>query len=87
MASPLVVLGGEKDMFFLDPFATRQWDDMDYSGTRLTVDKRKFLEEVNGAFARGSPLVDGYAPFCKHIFVPNTDGVPAGAIAITAENR
>jgi len=34
-----------------------------------------FEDEVNKIFDSGSaPLVDGYAPFCKHIFVPNFAG-------------
>lgn len=35
----------------------------------------------------GRPLVDGYAPFCKHIFVPNFTGAPVGALPITDANR
>lgn len=38
----------------------------------------------------GSPedcLVDGYAPFCKHLFVLNWTGCLAGAVPITDGNR
>ena len=36
---------------------------------------------VNQAYESGSvPLVDGYAPFCKHLFIPNTFGVKCGYI-------
>jgi hypothetical protein len=31
--------------------------------------------------------VDGYAPFCKHVFVPNFVGARVGALTITDENR
>jgi hypothetical protein len=27
---------------------------------------------------QGGKLVDGYAPFCKHVFVPNFVGEPEG---------
>lgn len=33
-------------------------------------------------------LIDGYAPFCKHIFMPNfDDSILDGAVAITKENE
>ena len=32
-------------------------------------------------------LCDGYAPFCKHVFVPNFLGLPVQAVAVTDENR
>ena len=36
---------------------------------------------------QGCALVDGYAPFCKHLFVPNMVGAKLGALVITNENR
>ena len=36
---------------------------------------------------QGSKLVDGYAPFCKHIFVRNFVGARLGAMQITDANR
>ena len=36
---------------------------------------------------QGSPLADGYAPFCKHVFVPNFVGARLGALPITGSNR
>jgi hypothetical protein len=76
------------DTFFLDTFAVRQWDDPNYSGTRLACDKRDFVRRVHEHFkAGGGVLVDGYAPFCKHVFVPNFAGAKLGALAITDQNR
>lgn len=34
------------DTFFLDNFAVRQWDDPNYSGTRLNYDKADFVDKV-----------------------------------------
>jgi len=34
-----------------------------------------------------SPLVDGYAWFCKHFFVPNFVGASVGVIPITDSNE
>uniref|UniRef100_A0A383V540 Flagellar associated protein n=1 Tax=Tetradesmus obliquus TaxID=3088 RepID=A0A383V540_TETOB len=76
------------DTFFLDNFAVRQWDDPNYSGTRIQYDKAEFVEKVHQLFKeQGAKLVDGYAPFCKHVFVPNFVGAKVGALAITPENR
>lgn len=37
--------------------------------------------------AAGGQLVDGYAPFCKHIFVPNFVGARLGCLEINEANR
>ena len=36
---------------------------------------------------QGAQLVDGYAPFCKHVFVRNFVGAKLGALKITDENK
>lgn len=33
------------------------------------------------------PLVDGYAPFCKHLFIPNVLNAAVGSLPITESNR
>lgn len=44
-------------------------------GTRIAYDKAEFVETVHRLFKEGGcRLVDGYAPFCKHVFVPNFVG-------------
>ena len=45
------------------------------------------LSRVNNYVEGGTPLVDGYAPFCKHVFVPNFANVLCGYAAITPENE
>lgn len=75
------------DAFFLDSFALRQWDDAAYGGTRMACDKAHFLARVQQAFNEGAPLVEGYAPFCKHVFVPNFTGAKVGALEITHANQ
>ncbi|KAK9807835.1 hypothetical protein WJX72_010616 [[Myrmecia] bisecta] len=86
-ADPSKLLAG--DVFFLDEFAVRQWDDPSYSGTRLHFDKAEFLERVHHHHAQGAKLVDGYAAFCKHVFIPNDFAPKAkvGALQITDKNR
>lgn len=83
--APNMALAG--DVFFLDSFCIRQFDDPNYSGTRISFDKAEFVRRIHEAHKAGAPLVDGYAPFCKHIFVPNFVGSKAGALEITDANR
>ena len=77
------------DTFFLDDFAMRQWDDPNYGGTKIDFPKADFVKRVHDAHKSGdAPLVDGYAPFCKHVFVPNfIPGTKVGAIEITKDNE
>jgi len=78
------------DVFFLDEFADRQWDDPNFSGTRFSCDRKAFVDRVHQVAEKQGPsgLVEGYAPFCKHVFVPNEyDDVTVSAVAITDENR
>jgi hypothetical protein len=83
MASP--ALAG--DTFYLDPFAIRQWDDPQYQGTRLHHDRADFVKRIHEFYKQGTQLVDGYAPFCKHLFVPNFAGAKVGCMKITDDIR
>lgn len=73
----------------LDEFAFRQFDDPTYLGTQVPTDKDAFMKHLREVLKSDKPaLADGYAPFCKHIFVKNwVPGVLVGAIAITPENQ
>jgi hypothetical protein len=88
--------------FFLDDFAARQWDDPAYAGTRVppsSLSKEEFTKRVAELHAGGNggaggsagasphPLVDGYAPFCKHVFIPNVLNAAVGSLPITDSNR
>lgn len=53
----------------------------------MHCDKKEFLDSVHSHFEAGNALVDGYAPFCKHLFIPNRWGCPVGAVPVTNENR
>jgi hypothetical protein len=75
------VLAG--DTFYLDPFAVRQWDDPHYQGTRIHFDKADFVKKVHELHKQGTPLVTGYAPFCKHLFIPNFARAKAGSMNIS----
>ncbi|CAM9619522.1 unnamed protein product [Heterosigma akashiwo] len=71
----------------IDPFCMRQFTDDAYTGTKINYDPDDFEVKINDLFSAGqAPLVDGYAPFCKHLFVPNFAGVVGSIAAITEEN-
>ena len=79
------------DIFFLDDFAIRQWDDPNYSGTIIAHDKIDFVRKIHDYHTSSSSgehkLVDGYAPFCKHVFVPNFVKAKVATVEITKENE
>jgi hypothetical protein len=72
--------------FWLDSFALRQWDDPNYGGSRMTCDKQELLSRAEAFVNEGGKLVDGYAPFCRHIFIPNFSDACVGSILITEGN-
>eukprot|EP01134_Creolimax_fragrantissima_P007485 CFRG7485T1 len=74
--------------FVMDAFALRQFNDPNYTGTRVKADPAEFEAKVNEYHTSGqAELVDGYAPFCKHLFVPNFCNVKCGYVAISEENK
>ena len=54
----------------LDQFAFRAFDKT-RSSNYINMDEQEFLNKVNELYKSESMLVDGYAPFCKHLFVEN----------------
>ena len=72
----------------LDRFARRQFNNADYTGTQVNFSEEDFEKRVNELWESGAAgsLVDGYAPFCKHLFIENFAGVECGYATITAEN-
>eukprot|EP00923_Selenidium_pygospionis_P038283 GHVN01066854.1.p1 GENE.GHVN01066854.1~~GHVN01066854.1.p1 ORF type:complete len:221 (+),score=35.60 GHVN01066854.1:672-1334(+) len=85
-ASPQI--GSSMAKVGLDAFAYRQFDDPEYGGSAIPYDKDKFLKKVNEIIADTSPpVVSGYAPFCKHIFIPNFTEAKLAVAEITGSNR
>lgn len=65
-------------------FALRNWEAR-ASGTRvLGLTPQALVERCNAA---DGPLVDGYAPFCKHLFLANDTPTRCGFAPITSANR
>lgn len=71
----------------LTAFARRNWEP-GASGTRIVgIEPDALVSLCNEAVAGGAPLVDGYAPFCKHLFLKNPSQTRCGFAPITDENR
>jgi hypothetical protein len=47
----------------------------------------KRTSSIQASSVQGASLVSGYAPFCKHLFIPNFVGARLGALRITEQNR
>lgn len=74
-------------MFSLDPFAFKQFDPLFQGSPKiLSCTKDEFVKQVNHIFEEKKlELKEGYAPFCKHVFVENfTDA--AGFVNIFLNN-
>ncbi len=65
----------------------RHFNNPSFAGTRVSGVTIEELEKMaNDALAAGAVLVDGYAPFCKHLFVPNSTPTKAGVAPVTTDN-
>jgi len=68
----------------LNPFCFRQFEK---GGPNfIDCDKEKFVEKINELYDPKN-LKDGYAPFCKHLFVKNFTPAILGYAEITPENE
>mmetsp|Transcript_101158 Transcript_101158/g.184648 ORF Transcript_101158/g.184648 Transcript_101158/m.184648 type:complete len:308 (+) Transcript_101158:82-1005(+) len=80
----------------LDPFAARNFIEPGKAAEGrafIDFDKEEFAKRVNSYYlervaAGEEPLQAGYAPFCKHIFVPNfVSGLLDGVLAINEDTK
>jgi hypothetical protein len=68
-------------------FALRNWEP-EASGTRIVgIEPAELTRLCNVAVSEGAALVDGYAPFCKHLFLSNATSTRCGFAPITDDNR
>ncbi|MFP1633614.1 DUF3228 family protein [Zhengella sp. ZM62] len=68
-------------------FALRQWQE-NAGAKRITgLPPDRLVALANAAVARGAPLVGGYAPFCKHLFLDNPSPTRCSFAPITEGNR
>mmetsp|Transcript_17764 Transcript_17764/g.29357 ORF Transcript_17764/g.29357 Transcript_17764/m.29357 type:complete len:230 (-) Transcript_17764:1381-2070(-) len=87
----LSTMSGSKALV-IDPFCYRQFAENkaaseSYSGTVFSNSMEEFTDIVNQRYSE-EDLKDGYAPFCKHLFVVNdfTDA-QVNVLPITPENE
>lgn len=70
----------------LDPFCHKQFEDK--AVNHIPCEKETFMNKVQEILDSGDyKLTDGYAPFCKHIFVKNFTKALCGSIEITEKNE
>lgn len=68
-------------------FAADRHFDPTFAGTKITdMTPEEFTAKVN-ELAEGAELVEGYAPFCKHLFLRNMTDAHAGVAEITPKNE
>lgn len=68
----------------VDPFCKRQF----VPGTTGFIEfKVEEFENISNELYQKADLIDGYAPFCKHIFVDNFAKMMISAQEITPENE
>jgi len=84
----------KEQVICMDQFAARQFTG-DNAAT-IKYDPTEFANKVNEMYHEqlkqhngdvDKVLVAGYAPFCKHIFVPNFVEALSGAVKISEENK
>ncbi len=86
-----MTMSGTTQPMVVDPFCFRQFAEQEasksYGGTIFRQSVAEFEEIVNARFEE-SNLKDGYAPFCKHIFLINdfTDA-RVNVLPLTKENE
>ena len=72
----------------LDAFAHKQFTAGKSSCFIPDISTEEFARKVCEIYANGkASLVDGYAPFCKHLFVPNFTEAKVNALEITKQNE
>jgi hypothetical protein len=74
----------------VDPFCYRQFAESEsssgYLGTIIDVPISDFEDIVNTHYG-GASLRDGYADFCKHLFIENFTGAQVNVLPITPQNE
>ena len=73
----------------LDPFAFKEFEAAAGGTPSLPIDKEEFTTRVNEfylAVKDNGGLKDGYAPFCKHLFMENFVECVSTCAEITPEN-
>eukprot|EP01100_Stratorugosa_tubuloviscum_P011657 TRINITY_DN523_c1_g3_i1.p1 TRINITY_DN523_c1_g3~~TRINITY_DN523_c1_g3_i1.p1 ORF type:complete len:229 (+),score=87.73 TRINITY_DN523_c1_g3_i1:84-689(+) len=70
-------------------FCARQFEPGNFFAIRLNITKEIFTEKVNDFYNLNlTKLQNGYAPFCKHLFIPNfCEDLKVTTISINETNK
>eukprot|EP00523_Entomoneis_sp_CCMP467_P022485 CAMPEP_0168859168 /NCGR_PEP_ID=MMETSP0727-20121128/16682_1 /TAXON_ID=265536 /ORGANISM="Amphiprora sp., Strain CCMP467" /LENGTH=205 /DNA_ID=CAMNT_0008913971 /DNA_START=106 /DNA_END=720 /DNA_ORIENTATION=+ len=89
--------GDNKKHIVVDPFCFRQFSEhkeasQSYKGTVFGDVSVSEMEDIVNSFYQGdeSKLVNGYAPFCKHLFIENkgiSESAKVNVLEITPDNE
>lgn len=74
----------------LDPFCFKQFDPTKVASVLINMDKDEFTDRINAfylAVKDQGGLKDGYAPFCKHLFIENFTDTLSSSAEITPANE
>ena len=74
----------------MDPFCFKQFDTSRVGSVIINMDKDAFTAKINEFYLQVKDqggLKDGYAPFCKHLFIENFTDAQSSYQAITPENQ
>mmetsp|Transcript_31 Transcript_31/g.51 ORF Transcript_31/g.51 Transcript_31/m.51 type:complete len:215 (+) Transcript_31:51-695(+) len=80
-----VVTMSVQKQIVVDPFCFRQFEKGSGKTPYIEMNVDKFEEEIHARYDE-SLLKDGYAPFCKHIFLENFANCTSNVLAISTEN-
>jgi hypothetical protein len=81
-----VLMSSVSPFIVLDRFCLRQF--LPGGFPHLAISPNELIKRVNEHYSKLPQLVDGYAPFCKHIFIPNfIPNLAASYVPITANNE
>ena len=70
----------------MDPFSMKQFDTTKKTPHAIDFDTQEFEDKINAGYDPVN-LKDGYAPFCKHLFVENFTTAISPYVEITEGNK
>lgn len=89
MATSAAARAGPAPFIVMDPFCLRSFLPPEQAtGISIPCTPDEFTALVNEHYQRDRSLRDGYAPFCKHIFLPNPfAALKCSYMALTKDNE
>ena len=73
----------------MDPFCFKSFDSFNKQVAPSVINRDEFVNTVNTFYLEikdKGGLREGYAPFCKHLFIPNFTEIKSSCMKLTPEN-